>query len=151
MKSIISKVLNKKASELNPDYKINCFTTVVSYFENNLINSCMTAEEMLKWLQENTIQIEQVEPGAVVVIWSSSDVTLSPPKVSVAHLLKSAAGYPFGLVMEHAAVFVSESEVLQKASPKDQDPFEIMDYQKMLDNDYGHLSWVRTTFHSYGK
>lgn len=51
--------------------------------------------------------------------------------------------------MEHAAVFVSLDEVFQKASPKDEDRFEVIHYSKILGSQYKQLAWLRITIHEF--
>lgn len=149
MSKFVEAVLNKKASDINPSYKLNCFSTSVSYFRNEIINGCMTAEEMLKWLQDNTYQVEKPEAFSIAVVWFSSDVSKSPNAVRVNELLKTNSGYPFGLIMEHAAIFINDFDVFQKASPKDEDPFEIVNFQAISDRNYGHQEWVRFSYHRF--
>lgn len=147
MKAIVSEIVGQKASDLNPSYKINCFTTVISYFKNQTIDGLTSAQAMLEWLQSHTNQVLAFNSDTIVVVWSTSNQSLSPDKVEVSKMLKSSPGYPFGLVMEHAAVFLNQEDVFQKASPKDSDPFEIINFNTMMKNHYSHLPWLRTTFH----
>lgn len=95
MKPLLGQLKGKKTSELSPDFKINCFTTVVSYFENKIKNGRMSAQEM-----------------------------------------------------EHAAIFISESELFQKASPSDEDPFEIINFKEMINKTYKNQNWVKYSYHT---
>lgn len=52
------------------------------------------------------------------------------------------------LVMEHAAVFINYCDVFQKASPKDEDSLEIVNFQTMSDRNYAHQKWVKFTYHN---
>lgn len=147
MKPFVTGLLGKKASELHPDYKINCFNTVISYFNNQISDGKISAQAMLEWLQVNTEQVEIIDVETILVVWSSSDIAASPQTIKINRLKKEIEGYPFGLVMEHAAVFVTKTEVFQKASPSDDHKFEIVHYSQILTKDYSHLPWIRSTFH----
>ncbi len=144
--SFIDNIFGKKASDINSSYKINCFTTVVSYFNNEIQNGCMTAQEMLNWLQCHTIQVDMATQDTVAVVWFTSDQALSPDIILISDLLIKTDGYPFGLIMEHAAVFITPLEVFQKASPEDDDTFEVISFDQLIQN-YSQTSWVRFTYH----
>jgi hypothetical protein len=147
MKSIASELLGKKASDLDPSFKINCFNTVIAYFNNSIKDGKTSAQEMLDWLKDNTIQVDNIEAETIIVVWSSSNSLISPDRIEISKLDQSHPQYPFGLVMEHAAVFVDREQLFQKASPKDEDPFELIRYSKMIGENYFHLSWIRVTYH----
>lgn len=147
LKPFAANLLGKKASELHPNYKINCFNTVISYFNNQISDGKTSAQAMLDWLQANTDQVSDIDTETILVVWSSSNAAVSPSEIKISDLRKETQGYPFGLVMEHAAVFVSATDVFQKASPSDDHKFEIVHFSKIITQDYHHLPWLRTTFH----
>ena len=68
MMSWHKNILNLKASEVKQGLKVNCFAVTTSYFQDELIEKCLTAEEMLNWLVENTEQIANPEINDVFVI-----------------------------------------------------------------------------------
>jgi hypothetical protein len=127
--------------------KINCFSTVIAYFNNEIRDGSTSAQRMLEWLNEHTTQVNAIGKETIVVIWSSSNPVISPNEVLIAELARKETGYPFGLIMEHAAVFLSPQEVFQKASPKDEDRFEILEYKTMLRQHEMRLPWMRITLH----
>ena len=149
MNPFVLNLLGKKASEIHPAYKINCFNTVVSYFKNQLDDGKISAQAMLDWLQAHTEQISESDRDieTIVVLWSSTDPSISPEIIQIADLKREAAGYPFGLVMEHAAIFVTPTDVFQKASPSDEHKFEIVEFSRMIIQDYSHTPWLKTTLH----
>ncbi len=144
---IVQETVGKKATEIDSSYRINCFTTVISYFNDQLQNGKTTAQEMLDWLQANTTQVLVPSETSIVIFWSSSDVSVSPDLIDINILKRDSPGYPFGLVMEHAAVFISKEEVFQKASPKDEDGFEVVHYSKILSAYCNRFPWLRITIH----
>ena len=149
MMSWHKNILNLKASEVKQGLKVNCFAVTTSYFQDELIEKCLTAEEMLNWLVENTEQIANPEINDVFVIWSTSKMEDSPDKIDIIELSKKLTGYPFGLVMEHSGVFINKETVFQKASPKEQDVFETSKYESVVNLYKSQFSWTRVTFHRY--
>lgn len=147
MNEFITQLVGKRASDLNPNFKINCFTTVISFFEGQLRDGKTSAQEMLDWLRSQTGQAHNVTPKTVAVVWSSSNPQLSPEKIFISELDKNKEGYPFGLVMEHAFIFLSQDEVFQKASPSDEHRFEIVTVNEAL-REYQRLNWHRVTLHN---
>jgi hypothetical protein len=147
MRPIVSELLGKKASDLSPSFKINCFNTVIAYFNNSIEDGKTSAQEMLDWLKDNTIQVDNIEEETIIVVWSSSNSLLSPDRIEVSKLDQGHPHYPFGLIMEHAAVFVDKEQLFQKASPKDEDPFELINHSEMITQSYSDLAWVRFTYH----
>jgi hypothetical protein len=143
MRSLVTQLVGKRASEINPEYKINCFATVVSYFRNRIQDGSLSAQKMLEWLQINTKQVHKINEDTIVIIWTSSNPAKSPSEIKMNELIPSAKGYPFGLIMEHAAIFLKEGTVFQKASSEDEDKFEIIPYTKMIGANFSNLQWMR--------
>ncbi len=145
--SHILKILGKKSDEVVPDTKSNCFWATKYFFEpNSLPPTKLNGIEILKFVAENFVQIEEPQENDVFVIWSSSDTSLSPDKVDIQYLSTYPEGFPFGLVVEHSGIFLSDRMVFQKASPKDEDAFEVIS-QGQAFSSYQKLSWFRITYH----
>lgn len=143
----VLKILDKKSAEVVPNTKSNCFWATKYFFEpNSLPPTRMNGIEILKFVAENFIQIEEPQDNDVFVIWSSSDVSLSPDKLDIQYLSTYPEGFPFGLVVEHSGVFINDEMVFQKASPKDEDAFEVIPKDHAFSS-YQKLSWVRFTYH----
>jgi hypothetical protein len=139
--------LDKKSVEVVPDTKSNCFWATKYFFEpNSLPPTKMNGIEILNFVAENFTQIEEPEKHDMFIIWSSSDTSLSPDKLNIHFLSTYPEGFPFGLVVEHSGVFLNDGLVFQKASPKDEDAFEVTTKASAF-SDYQKLSWVRFTFH----
>lgn len=142
-------LVNLRASEIKDELKVNCFAACVSYFQSELVERCLSADEMLNWLNKDTEQVLLPQKNCIFVIWSSSDVIKSPDKVEIHEIYQRQSGYPFGLIMEHAGVFLDEIQVFQKASPLDKDAFEITDYLTVADSYLSKTAWTRITFHRH--
>ncbi len=106
----------------------------------------MNGIEILKFVAENFVQVEEPQEYDVFVIWSSSNTSLSPDKIDIQYLSSYPEGFPFGLVVEHSGVFLNNGMVFQKASPNDNDIFEVITKDDAFSN-YQNLSWVRFTYH----
>ncbi len=102
---------------------------------------------MVDWLRQNTFQTDKIILETVIVVWSSSNPLISPDKIKVDDMIQTNPDYPFGLVMEHAAMFISATDLFQKASLTDDDKFEVIHFAKMIDERYHHLPWMRITYH----
>lgn len=145
--SHILNILNKKTAEVVPNTKSNCFWATKYFFEPNFFPpQKLNGNEILKFVAESFIQVQEPQRNDVFVIWSSSDPSISPDKVDVHHLSTFPKGFPFGLVVEHSGVFLDDEEVFQKASPKDDDPFELLDKNSAFSS-YQKMPWVRFTYH----
>jgi hypothetical protein len=141
-------IAGKRASDLNPDWILNCFALVKCYCDGELKNGVLSAQEFLEWLQANTAQVDEPKADDLFVVWIDGEHPTTMPEVRIAELLREKPGYPFGLIMEHAGVLVSSYEIFHKASPRDEDPFLISDFKKIL-KQYQFLKWHKITFHRF--
>lgn len=145
--SHILKILDKKSADIVPETKSNCFWATKYFFEPySFPPQKLNGNEILKFVAENFIQVHEPQQNDVFVIWSSSDSSLSPGIVDVHYLSTFPEGFPFGLIVEHSGVFLNDEKVFQKASPKDEGPFEVLD-KDLAFSSYLKMPWVRFTYH----
>lgn len=143
----IQQILNKKSTEVAQGEKANCFWATQYFFEPQLFPPTnLNGNEILKFIAESFSQLDSPNTNDVFVIWSSSDTNLSPDKIDVHYLATYPEGFPFGLVVEHSGIILDNGQVFQKASPSEDDRFEIIELSKAF-APYEKLPWVRTTYH----
>ena len=127
----------------------NCFWATKFYFDEKCFPpKKLSGNEILQFIAMHFQQVDVLQDNDVVIIWSSSDESISPPKVEVAALAKYPPGFPFALVIEHTCVYLNDSHIFQKASPKNEYMFEVVSPEKMI-FPYEKLSWIRKTYHRF--
>mgnify|MGYP000853928850 CR=1 FL=1 len=145
----ILEILNKKSNEIVEGSKSNCFWATQYFFDPSVFPpKLLNGNEILKFISEKCIQVEEPNSSDIFIIWSSSETRLSPDKIDVHYLSTIPEGFPFGLIIEHSGVFLKNEQIFQKASPKEDDKFEIID-KGLAFACYDHLPWIRKTFHRY--
>ena len=143
----ILAIQGKTANDVFQGSVANCFWATSYFYAPQLFPpKKLTGNEILKFLAEEFIQVEQPKKYDIFVIWSRSDPFISPDKVNVHFLSTYPQGFPFGLVVEHSGVLLDDDNVFQKASPKADDPFEVIGKDSAFST-YLKMPWVCFTYH----
>lgn len=143
----ITKILDKKSTDIFQGSKSNCFWATKYFFEpTSFPPQSMNGNEILMFMVNNFTQVDKPEEHDVFIIWGSSDPKLSPNKIDIQYLSTYPEGFPFGLVVEHSGVYVEGGKVFQKASPNEKDQFQVIS-KDLAFAPYEKLSWVRQTYH----
>jgi hypothetical protein len=143
----IQNIIGKSTNEISDGSQSNCFWATKYFFEpHSLPPQKLNGNEILKFIAEHFTQVEKPTTHDVFIIWNSSDVQLSPQKIDVHHLATFPKGFPFGLIIEHSGVYLENSNVFQKASPKQTDKFEVIKTDLAF-LPYENLSWRQITYH----
>lgn len=144
----IQKILNKRSSEVSPEHsKSNCFWATKYFFESSALPpQHLSGNEILQFVAKNFIQVQKPQENDIFIIWSSNNPSLSPDRIDTHYLSTYPDGFPFGLIVEHSGVFLKGDKIFHKASPKENDLFEIVT-QDLSFLPYKNLLWVRVTFH----
>ncbi|MBX3035156.1 MAG: hypothetical protein KF865_14650 [Bdellovibrionaceae bacterium] len=133
----VLKLLGADAAELFrvERKRANCFQAVRLYFEENRQPEFMGPAEFVAYLQEEFVQLGAQDPvhaDDVMVVWSRSLMELPVGEIDFARLRPEIPGYPFGLVIEHAFVWLEDGWVFQKRNPSAQGPYEIVPVAEAL-------------------
>lgn len=111
------------------DLRANCFNAVQLYFDEIDKPIFLGPEEFVLYLQSKFVQITldlKTKTGDVSVVWSRSASLLAVGEIKIDKLQKEVVGYPFGLIIEHAFVFLDDGSVFQKRDPTSLGPYEIV-------------------------
>ncbi len=113
-KAFISSVIGKVADEVSLGVRSNCFNAVQNCFREKIELTHEGPGEMLTWLSEFCEQVpDKGSAAAIFVVWSSDDPAISPDKIDIQYLATLPPGFPFGLRIEHAGVFLEDDQVFQ--------------------------------------
>ncbi|MBX2989180.1 MAG: hypothetical protein KF802_14925 [Bdellovibrionaceae bacterium] len=133
----VVKLLGADAGELSrvERKRANCFQAVRLYFEEHLRPEFLGPAEFVAYLQKEFTQLQardQVLADDVMVIWSRGLMELPLGEIRIDRLRPEVPGYPFGLVIEHALVWLEDGWVFQKRNPSAQGPYEIVNIAEAL-------------------
>lgn len=127
------------------DYTVNCFCISEFFFRDTALRS-LTADEMLNFVAENFLQIEDEDSNALILVWSRSSLELPIGKIRINELAKRSAGFPFGLILEHSFVQIDDEFVFHKADPTMTSKVEIIQLSKAVEP-YTRLKGFEMTRH----
>ena len=129
---MIEKALNL-IRELNPVLvKANCFNAVSLFWQDTLKEECLGPEEFVAYVNARFFQVPLFVAGDIAIVWSRTASILPIGEILVSRLLKKEPGYPFGLVIEHAFVYLGDDSAFQKRDPSMAGPYEIVSYECAL-------------------
>lgn len=151
MNPLVEKLLSNKEfiSEEIKKKKPNCFNAIQLYYSDIDTPIFLGPEDFVLYMQRNFRQLEK-EPTLtsehVVIIWSRSSDVLQKGKIELNNLIKENKGYPFGLIIEHAFIVVSEDKIFQKRDPSPDSPYEMISMKKAIEP-YLKLKGFELTWH----
>lgn len=129
--------------------KANCFNAVELFWKDASAQRFLQPEECVAYIVDKFKQISLTEKfayGDVAILWSRSEDLLQVGKISVEDLLLKRPGYPFGLIIEHAFVYIDDKHVFQKADPKPTSLYQITSVEEAL-QPYINLKGFEITHH----
>ena len=88
----------------------------------------------MAYLQNSFVQVllGVPQPDDIHVIWSRNSADFPIGQINIERLKKNRHGYPFGLVLEHAFVLITPSEVFQKLNPEPTGPYQIVSWDEAV-------------------
>jgi hypothetical protein len=131
------------------DNRANCFNAVLVFWGRESSLRFCGPEQFVTELRSHTHQVNASDArsrGDVAVVWSRSADSLPLGHIDITRLRAEAVGYPFGLVIEHAFIYLSENSVFQKRDPTAIGPYEIINPVEAL-RPYTNRRGVEVTFH----
>lgn len=143
----IQQIIGKSSEQIKANTLSNCFWASQYYFDPKAYPpKKLTGNDLLQFIANEFTQVDDHKDHDIFIVWSSTDITVSPNKINVHYLSTYPEGFPFGLVVEHSGILLPGQKVFQKASPKPEDLFELIDFRTAL-APYESFSWKRITYH----
>lgn len=143
----IQKIIGQNSQQICGNSKSNCFWATMYFYIPDLFPPKMiNGNEVLNFLDLHFMQVENPQDHDVFVIWNSSNIDISPKEIDIHFLASYPQGFPFGLIIEHSGVILENNIIFQKASPKEFDNFEIINWD-LAYSPYEILPWKKVTYH----
>jgi len=117
--------------------RANCFNAIQLYWGDCQEAEFTGPEEFVsfvcKYFKQSAVE-EVSEAQDLIIVWSRSSAYLPLGEIVVHQLQKEKKGYPFGLVIEHAFIFLDSKTkmVFQKRDPSRMGPYEVVREQEAL-------------------
>ncbi len=127
MTAIVNTLLAQSADSYVE--KANCFNAVQLYFNDTILQKFVGSEEFVEYIGKYFSQLSSSTPylvDDVSIVWSRSSLDLRQGKININQLLEKQAGYPFGLIIEHAYCVLEDGRVFQKPNPKLNGLYEVI-------------------------
>lgn len=115
--------------------RANCFNAVQLFWADEIKPTFTAPSDFVAYLEAHFRQLSNHEKQLdldVAVVWSRSADILPLGLIRTDTLNRRDAGYPFGLVIEHAFVIQDENMVFQKRDPSANGAYEIVGYGDAL-------------------
>jgi len=127
----------------------NCFNAVQRVLSDSEEITFLGPEEFVKYIQEKSRQFPigtDRKSGDISVIWSRSSNVLKIGEIRIEELRKDRDGYPFGLIIEHAFIYMDSHRIFQKRDRTAEGPYEILEAEQAIEP-YRSRAGLEITLH----